>query len=277
MVYNEAALLPIWARHYARQVGADQCYVIDHGSTDDLVLPPGVNVLRLPRSPHDDARRAAFIAKLAAGLLGYFDWIIHTDVDELVLANPARYRNLPDFCADSPSGTVTTIGLDVQHVPTLEPRLDPSKQVGAQRSWARFTSAMCKPVLTRNPTAWAPGFHGSDQGLVFGDLFLFHLHWADRELGLDRLAKTRTMPWHGAGYGAHARITDEQWSEIFDGMAGLPRAADRGLEIDSPPVQPWLARTMASAAGREHDTYGIDLHINAPELWPIPNHFRARL
>ncbi len=276
MAYNEAVLLPMWARHYARQVGADHCYVIDHGSTEPLVLPPGVNVLRLPRSPHDDQRRARFVSDLTASLLHYYDWVVYTDVDELVLANPQRHPNLPAFCADASSSVVTAIGLDVQHVPAIEPLLDPAQPVGAQRGWVRFTSAMCKPVLTRTPIAWGPGFHSANQPLVFGELYLFHLHWADRAVGLDRLRKTRTMPWADPAFGAHQRIDDEQWSATFDGMAGMPRTA-ADFSMQAPPIRTWLDRTLATTAGREGQSYGIDLGVNADELWPIPAHFRARL
>ncbi len=122
MAYNEAVLLPVWARHYARQVGADQCYVVDHGSTDPIVLPAGMNTLRLPRSAHDDLRRARFVSDLAQTLLNYYDWVIHTDVDELVLADPWKFRDLSTFCetVEQP-GTVTAIGFDIQHVPSSEP------------------------------------------------------------------------------------------------------------------------------------------------------------
>ena len=116
MVYNEAALLPVWARHYVKQVGADHCYVIDHGSTDALVLPRGVNQLRLPRSPHDDLRRAGFISKLTTSLLAYYDWVIYTDVDELLVADPAGsktfqvsaplcQRTIPSLRSDLTSST----------------------------------------------------------------------------------------------------------------------------------------------------------------------------
>jgi hypothetical protein len=277
MAYNEAALLPIWAKHYARQVGADHCYVIDHGSTQPLALPAGINVLRLPRSPHDDQRRAGFVGKFTASLLDYYDWVIHTDVDELVLADPLQYDNLPAFCAATRQSTVCAIGLDIQQVPALEPTLDPTRPIGAQRGWVRFTSAMCKPVLTRVPLVWAPGFHCADQQLGFGQLFLFHLHWADRALGIERLGKTRTMPWADLGFGGHQRISDPQWTTIFDGMAALPRAAPVPFDMAVPPLRTWLDRTMASGGGREGETYTIDLHLNAAELWPIPPHFRERL
>ena len=278
MAYNEAVLLPIWARHYARQVGADQCYVIDHGSTDPVVLPPGMNTLRLPRSPHDDERRARFVSTLAASLLTYYDWVLYTDVDELLLADPGAFRDLPSFCASvQGADTVTAIGFDVQHLPDLEPALDATRPFGQQRGWARFTSAMCKPVLTRQALAWAPGFHCSEHPLAFDRLYLFHLHWADLTLGLERLRKTRHMAWCGEAFGHHQRVADREWLDLFDGMASLPRLAAQDFDPNGPALQPWLARTTQSSEGRAGQTFSIDLSVNAAELWPIPHHFRALL
>ena len=271
MGYNEAALLPVWARHYARQVGADHCYVIDHGSTEALALPPGVNVVRLPRSAHDDARRAAFVGQFVASLLHYYSWVLHTDVDELAIADPRHFQHLQAYCQAAAPATVTAIGLELQHVPAVEPPLDPAKPIGGQRGWVRFSSAMCKPVLTREPIAWAPGFHTASCPVTFDQLYLVHLHWVDRDIGLRRLAKTRLMPWADEQFGAHQRITEAEWLRLFDGMAALPQAAVLEFEPAQSPLQPWLARTQASASGQ------LDLHLNSPELWPLPQRFRDRL
>ena len=278
MAYNESTLLPVWARHYARQVGADQCYVVDHGSTDPIALPPGMNAIRIPRSAHDDLRRAVFISELAASLLRYYDWVIYTDADELVLADPHFFRDLPSFCAASDSfDTVTAIGFDVQHVPAAEPPLEPGSSIGAQRGWIRFTSAMCKPLLTRQPISWSPGFHCSDRPLRFSQLYLFHLHWADQSLGLRRLQTTRGMPWAGDEFGRHQRVTDGAWLDLFKGMSNLPRTGEIDLDPALSPMRGWLERTVQSSRGRAGQTHSLDLGINAAELWPIPPHFRNRL
>jgi hypothetical protein len=277
MSYNEGAYLPLWGKHYARQVGADHCYVVDHGSTETLVLPPGVNVIRIPRSPHDDLKRALFISSLVEGLLEYYDWVVHTDVDELVLADPTQFNDLPSFCLRLQSDTVTAIGLDVQHVPALEPAMDTRRPLGLQRNWVRFTSAMCKPVLTRKPLVWSPGFHSADTKISFSKLYLFHLHWADATIGIQRLEKTRTMPWRSHAFGAHQRVEDALWTQTFNGMAAFDRREEISFDPDQAPLAPWLQRTAASSIGRERDPYAIDLHINAAELWAIPPAFRTRL
>ncbi len=50
MAYNEATMLPLWLRHYERQVGAENCYVLDHGSSDGSTVGINANLIRLPRT-----------------------------------------------------------------------------------------------------------------------------------------------------------------------------------------------------------------------------------
>jgi hypothetical protein len=136
---------------------------------------------------------------------------------------------------------------------------------------------MCKPVLTRKPLIWSPGFHCADTELHFGDLYLFHLHWADETIGLQRLDKTRTMPWRSQAFGAHQRVSDAEWRRTFAGMAAFAQREDIAFDLLAEPLAHWLQRTKDSTFGRENERYTIDLHVNAAELWAIPPGFRARL
>ena len=136
---------------------------------------------------------------------------------------------------------------------------------------------MCKPVLTNQPIDWSPGFHCSNRSLAFDRLYLFHLHWADLSTGLQRLTKTRHMPWAGDGFGGHQRLSDAEWLALFHGMAVLPQRLVPTLDPADPPMQDWIAKTTASGADRSSEIFNLDLSINAPELWSIPPHFRDRL
>jgi exoribonuclease II len=63
IAYNEDVLLPLWVRYYARQFGEESCYVIDHGSDDESTKNLGqINVVRIPRSPMHDKKKAKFIS-----------------------------------------------------------------------------------------------------------------------------------------------------------------------------------------------------------------------
>ena len=276
MVYNEADLLPIWLRHYSLQVGAAQCHIIDHGSDDGCTDHLGaVNVLRLPRSAMNDTVRARFVSLFCAALLEYYDAVLHTDVDEIVVADPARFASLADYAASMPADTVNAIGLELIQVAETEAAIEPGRPILAQRGWVRFSSALCKPVLTRKPRAWAPGFHCADAPMVFDALTLFHLRYHDQLQGLLRLAKTRAMPWADPYAGEHQRVPDAEWQRRLVGLSGVPRRSDVTFHPASPPVADWLDRVLASQAGREGQAFTLDLGIMANELWAVPHGFGA--
>ena len=274
MAYNEPVWAPAWARHYATQVGAENCLLLDHGtddgSTDGLPVP----VRRLPRSPLDEVLRVHQVREAVAELLMRYDAVIHSDADELLLADPACYRDLRSFAAAAVHPVVTAIGLDVQHLPEEETALDPSAPFGPQRRWVRFSAAMCKPVLVRHLVEWAPGFHSSDAPLVTGQLFMLHMRYADLGLGLRRLARTRAQAVVSADSGSHQRVPDAEFESMVRSIARLPRR-EAGLDPEAPPLRPWLDRLRTSRAEREGETYKLDLGLSGDELWALPERFRA--
>ena len=278
MVYNEPDFLPVWVRHYAAQVGADRCYVIDHGSDDGSTeatgLPAVLNLLRIPRSPQDDERRSQFISRFCAALLSWYESVVYVDVDEILVADPALHDSLAGFAAGlAPDAVVTAIGLDVVHRPDDEAELDWSRPVSLQRQWLRFSSSMCKPVLIRKAVGWAPGFHNIDAAPVFGALFLFHLRYADMRSGLSRLARTRAQAWSRPEAGSHQRVDDADWTGMLHSIAALPRRTDVTLKDDDAGLLHWLALVTASAASRHDALFRIDLHLSGDELWRLPGRF----
>ncbi|WP_419728997.1 glycosyltransferase family 2 protein [Lichenicola sp.] len=280
MAYNEPIFLPVWLRHHGGQVGAANCFVLDHGSTDGSTAAArveGASVVRIPRSPQDDTRRCGFVSDFCASLLNWYDAVIYTDVDELLVPDPAAYPSLLAFAATVRADeVVTALGFDVVQVPDLEPSLDWGQPIGPQRDWLRFSSAMCKPVLIRRRAAWAPGFHCIDAPPAFRDLFLFHLRYVDLVSGLARLARTRTQPWITPEAGSHQRTPDTRWEGMLRGMAGLPKRTDVTLLADDPLLMAWQARVLDSVAERTDALYRIDLHLSGDELWRLPDRFRGQ-
>ncbi len=275
MVYNEAVFLPIWLRHYAGQVGASHCYVIDHGSddgsTDGLV---GVNVIRLPRSPHDDARRARLVSHFCAGLLEYYDRVLHSDVDEIVVADPTDYPTLADYAGVCPHDVVSAVGLNLLQL-AEEAAFDPARPVLSQRSGVAFSSALCKPVLTSREVTWSPGFHCADAEPKFDRLFLFHLRYFDRATALARLAKTRAMPWADQAGGAHQRVGDGEFIAMLDNFARMLRRDDVVFDVLMSPMRDWLRAVTDSRTSRAGELFTIDLQLNCYEIWSVPPEFRA--
>ena len=274
MVYNEAVYLPIWLKHYGAQVGIENCYVVDHGSddgsTEGLV---GCNVVRIPRSPYDPHKQSAFNSMFCSSMTHWYDRVIYSDVDEILLADPKIASDLTEYCRRPLPDVVTAIGLNNIHRPDDESPFDPARPVSIQRPYVFCASSMCKPLLIRKPIVWSPGSHSSDAPTVFDHLYMFHLRWFDLPYGLQRLRKTREMAWAHDIAGAHQRSDDAKLEATHRGFARL-RCRD-GLEFDpaTNPIQGFTNEVLASRAGRENQVYKIDLGIWARELWRLPERF----
>lgn len=269
MSYNEPVWAQVWARHYAAQLGAEHCTLLDHGSDDNSADNLPVHVRRLARSPMDEAWRVTVVADEVRSLLRHYDAVIHTDVDELLIADPAHHAGLRAFAAAVTDPVVTAVGLDLQHIPDHEPPLDPARPIGTQRQWVRFSAALCKPALVRRTPEWAPGFHCCDAPLVLGHLYLVHLRYADLNAGLQRLARTRTQAVANPVGLEHQRVPDAEFAAL--------RRQDGTLDPFLPPLAPWLDRLRASRADRETQLYKLDLSLAGDALWRLSPAMRALL
>jgi len=277
MVYNEPDYMALWARHYSAQVGPENCYVIDHGSDDGTTdnLEP-MNVIRLQRSPQDDAWRAGMISRLCAELLKSYDALVYVDVDELLVADPRYHRNLVD-CARAMTGPVmTAIGLEVWHLAEIQPAIDITRPISLQRDRVWFSSGVCKASMIREPVTWSPGFHSTASAVAFDHLYLFHLRYFDMERGLRRLARTRAMAWAFDYGGPHQRVKDEQWLAVLRRVARRDQATGVDVDARREPLASLLHAVVESQAGRESDTYKIKLNIISEDLFPLPARFRGR-
>lgn len=267
MAYNEPVWAGVWARFYARQVGAENCFLLDHGSDDGSTEGLGIRVERLDRSSLDESARAATISARAADLLRCYDAVVHSDVDELVLADPSRYRNLIAFADAVPDAVVTAAGLDLQHLPAEEAPLDLRRSIGEQRQWVRFSAAMCKPAFVRRPVHWAPGFHHCGGPMLVRGLFLLHLRYADLGLGLRRLARTRSQSFADPGTNQHQRVSDQAFAEMVGAIAQLPKETIR-FELERAPLALWLEHVRAEqASGAPWLTIAGDTLWRLPEEW----------
>src|SRR5206468_10759863 len=154
-------------------------------------------------------------------LLRTYDVVVHSDADELVFADPAEHRDLVAFAEAVREPVVTAAGMDLQHLPETEPALDLTRPIGPQRRWVRFAASMCKPAFVRREVKWAPGFHTCDAPMVTGGLYLLHLRYADVQLGLHRLARTRALAFADGGTNSHQRVADDAFADMMRAIARL--------------------------------------------------------
>lgn len=280
MVYNEPHFLPIWLRYYAKHFGEACCYIVDHGSTDGSTNRLcGANIIRIPRSPLDDRKRGAFISQLCSSLLNWFDTVIYTDVDEFLVPDPEAYSSLDDFCQKNKSPVVWAIGINLYHIASAEPPIEADLPILTQRQWGRFAFAMCKPLVTRVPITWTPGFHSCDHTMKFEPLFLFHLHHYDFPTALDRLSKTRTTPQVDTVADHHHLWPDKRYDEWISAISRLPRREETTFKPDdaylSTHIQ-WAMNYVQQNPDKRH-TFYFNNGVQINELVRIPERFQACL
>jgi hypothetical protein len=232
-------------------------------------------MLKIPRSPKDNVKRARFVGALCNSLLEWYDAFIYVDVDEILVADPTKYRNLLAYVSAVHDGTVIhAYGFDVCHELSEEAPIRLSEPILRQRRWIRFSSSMCKPVLSFRPINWAPGFHSADCELSFDGLYLFHLRYFDLGLGLVKLRRTRAMPWADPAAGSHQRVPDDQFEDLMRVASGLPKISNVSLQPNEPPLSAYIEGVRASERDFRTNLYNIDLHIFGDHLLEIPRELR---
>src|SRR4029077_10527919 len=172
--------------------------------------------------------------------------------DELLVPNPARSATLEAHLTDSRYPYASPIGINVIHIVDAEPPIDLTQPILLQRRYGQFHSQMCKPLITRVPLKWEPGFHSCDQRLnIDRDLYLFHIKQIDKEQALRRQHMSRRISWSkdaiDSSHWAHHRYDDERFVREFflDPANELRQLGAREFAFDSE-----IARLQAEA--REH-------------------------
>lgn len=277
MVFNEKNKLPIWTKYYGGQLSPAHCYIIDHGttdgSTDNLV---GFNQIRLPRSPQDNEKRTAFVSEQVNALLRYYDYVFYTDCDEILVPDPRKFSGIVDYCEKARPEYVTSIGLDLLHKLPDEVALDPTKPILQQRAYVHYSSAMNKPNLTSKPVTWWPGFHSRELPANFGDIFLFHLRYADMTQTLQRLSVTRDMPWQRENAGGHQRVSDESMIGMVEQWGRLPIIDGDPFTMEDGLLGAYTKQFKDSEKLQgDTKTYWVDTVKFGAELIKIPDAFGA--
>lgn len=195
MVFNENIFLPIWLNHYGSLFGFENLFVIDDGSDDGCCQDARVrNLIRKNRSVLDEIDRAQFISYFHAALLEYFDTVIYTDVDELLVVDPRAAESLRAYLIDSKDDYKTVIGFNVVQRITNERALDFEKPLFEQRRYVEFDPTYCKTLISRIPTYWGPGFHRIRAAPRYdSNVFLFHLRAVDVEIAKHRIRNFNTV------------------------------------------------------------------------------------
>ncbi len=275
MQYNEAFYVSRWIDYYARLVGGENLYVVDHDSDEAVrAALKGVSVVRYPRSALDDQERARFVSKFVNALLELYETVIYTDCDEFISHDPRRFASFSDWLDSSDFDYSTCIGFNVMTILEEENAVLLDGPVLEQRRHVRFVSPMCKTLVVRKPIRWGGGFHHANQQPRFHGAYLFHLKYADVAERLRRQAVTRGLDFAQVDQGHHQRSNDLDLMNIYRSFSRLERK-DWAEETVDAYCDQYLERVKPSQRGGEVGTmYVSPLDIAGSEALRLPDSFR---
>jgi len=268
-VYNEKFNLPLWIKHYSKQVGPGSCFVLDHGSDDGSTtnLGPEVSVLRYPRSLFNDGKRAMMVSDFARGLLREFDLVIYSDSDEFLVADTREYRDLRDFFEKDVRDSYTDFGLNVVQNSDFEDAFDPSHSILSQRRHAHFVAPMCKTSATRKPIRWSGGFHDSTATPSFGGLFLLHMRWLDLSENLRRLRITRGVEWKRQNHVTYQKAEIATVLDGFKKFAAWPIFDDDDFFFNEE------VKAMLEGKRVENEMHRLPMSVRPKKMLKLPDWF----
>lgn len=224
-VRNDRLFLKKWVDWYGGNFGRENLFVMLDGH--DQTLPEGcegVNVLRLPhrdwaaevasvplRRVVMEHHRSRAMSEIARGLFRYdFGAVIATDVDEFLVADPARHENLAAFVASHRARTssLSGLGLDVVQALGREEAIDAGRPFLDQRSVAVISNAYTKPVLAFRPVTWGAGLHRikGRNFHIHPDLFVLHFGMIDYQTAMGRASDANLIR---SGWGPHMQRRED--------------------------------------------------------------------
>lgn len=271
-VYNEIVNLPIWVKYYGSNFGYENLFIIDRSSDDGSTEGLGaVNVVKIPRPAFDEDAKTNLMSSFHSALTSCYDCVVITDADEILVPDPDKYKNLAEYISTLDGNYVNAIGVDVTHLITEEPPLDPQRPILSQRRFGRFHAPECKHLISKIPIRWMPGLHASNKPPRFDpELLLFHLKLMDYSVAVNRQIINLETKWSEKSlernYGAHHRYSLDQFvrQSFLVPVDLLNRKQIFEFEF-SAEIEALYTRTVIDAEGNHRIPMNISKMVNIPE------------
>ena len=237
VVYNEPVWLPIWIRYYSRHADLRDMWILDHntndGSTNSSLLPRDIRYRRLYGekrfSPHHFLNRQVELHQQRLLRYGY-KCVLFVEVDEIVAPHPElfpfglqeyfKYFLTTKFVGRRPLAYHISENNDTALGP-MESGLNWTQSILAQRTVWHRDIWFDKPLLTKEPLQYGPGFHEVDKHpsvypkhIIRRDkkLFFMHLHYADLKYCLYREMTKYRRAKHMVEEERMERLGDHWWN-----------------------------------------------------------------
>jgi hypothetical protein len=204
MVYKDYIFLERWVDYYGKQFGREHLYVLSHGAdAEHDRIAAGANVIHLPRDPQMyrlDRRRWSMLSQFSTGMQRYYNWLIVSDVDEVVIVDPDVAPDLTTYLSrmegKATPRSICPLGIELVHNPDIETDpIVPGETILSKRRNFRANANYSKPCVTRTDTAFTIGGHANNHlpRVLDPHLYLLHLRFFDHDTCIERLGGRKDM------------------------------------------------------------------------------------
>jgi hypothetical protein len=245
MAYQDYLFVERWYDYYSRLFGSENLYLISHGGDPrHQKIAQKANVISVPRDPtlaRLDRKRWGLISAITGGLLEYFNWLICSDVDEIVVPDPDVYPDLNAYFSELNGQkrrplSLCPLGLELIHNPDHEPtKLDPKATILSQRRVFRINPNYSKPCILRQKCTFTIGGHANTHlpRVLADDLYLIHMRYFDYDYSYQRLV-SRVKMRETMNDGDTDTSQSSTWSEDLQSLKSLSSGSPVGTTIDFP-------------------------------------------
>jgi hypothetical protein len=183
MVWRDYWLLEKWVTHNSRIVPKSQLYVVNHGGDPKVdAIAAGCNLIHIPRDEVTidlTRRRWTLVGNITSGLLAFYDRVICTDVDELLLyvGDKSGFLAHLESVDMADVAALSPVGLNL--MATDDDGSDPDASVLQNHPNALLSARYTKPCIVAGPVTYTIGGHGliGQRFRIDPDILLFHLHY----------------------------------------------------------------------------------------------------
>ncbi len=235
MVYKDHWALDQWYRHYSRQLGAENLYVVSHG-TDPRIqdICPGASILTIPRDRLQgfDHWRGRMLNGFQQGLLEIYDWVIRSDADELICLDPARWASFADMLQAQDAPALFALGFnlfDFSETATQEPVFTKARDVVFTGHYSKAWAVRRSIGLRRHGLQLRPARLAEFPFVMPRGVYLAHLKFADAT-ALATMSEIRQEVGNTKGPGLPGKAWQKAQQEAIDKIA----------EAQALPSLPWL-------------------------------------
>lgn len=288
MVWRDYWLLEKWVTHNAQYVDKRALYVLNHGGDPRIdEIAAGCNVIHIPREELTidlDRRRWDLLGGVTNGLLAFYDRVVCTDVDELIVYT--GQGTLQEHLEASPADTIALSPVGLNLIPS-EGEVDLSQGVLNAHPQAILSAKYTKPCIVRSRVVYTIGGHGLVRGrfTIDPELLLFHLHYVTPDYA-QRMAERQEIVArskdHNARSGQPADVGKRFWINWSDPAVIREKEFGHFARAIEVPVEQGFgecARILEAAVRTDGKKFVVDHSQMAkePRRVVIPQSLRSRL